>query len=89
MILGALLDLGVPARVVREGLAGLGLKGLRMRAEQVRRGPFAARYVQFVAPKAAVTERPYKEIRKLLDGSGTESELVDYDDLVKGAPRGR
>lgn len=67
MILGALLDLGVPARVVREGLAGLGLKGLRMRAERVRRGPFAARYVQFVAPEAAVTERPYKEIRKLLE----------------------
>jgi uncharacterized protein (TIGR00299 family) protein len=66
MILGALLELGVPARVVRDGLAGLRLEGLRMRAERVRRGPFAARYVRFSAPPASVRERPYREIRKLL-----------------------
>jgi uncharacterized protein (TIGR00299 family) protein len=67
MILGALLDLGVPARVVREGLRGLGIEGIRMRVERVRRGPFAARYVRFRGPDRDRTERRYREIRCLIE----------------------
>jgi uncharacterized protein (TIGR00299 family) protein len=66
MILGALLDAGVPSRVVREGLGKLGIEGIRMRVQRVRRGALAARYVGFRGPERDSRERRYREIRKLL-----------------------
>jgi hypothetical protein len=66
MILGALLDLGVPARIVREGLRALGLGGVRLSVERVRRGPIAARYVRFGVPRRLDRERTYRQIRAAL-----------------------
>ncbi len=66
MLLGALIDLGVPARVVREGVRGLGVDGIRMRVSRVKRGAVEARYVSFSGPARSSRERRYREIRKLL-----------------------
>jgi uncharacterized protein (TIGR00299 family) protein len=52
MVLGALLDLGLPRRDLLADLAGIGLRfDLRVRA--VRRGPIAAKYVDVRVPGAA------------------------------------
>ncbi len=69
MILGALLELGAPARSVRETLAKLGIEGLRMRVSRVRRGAFAAAYVSFPAPVRNAAERRFSAIRKLLESA--------------------
>jgi uncharacterized protein (TIGR00299 family) protein len=42
MLLGVLLDLGLPLGDLQDGLAALGLTGFTLRAERVRRGPIAA-----------------------------------------------
>ena len=77
MILGALLDLGVPARVVRDGLAALGLEGVRMRVRRVHRGALAARHVEFRGPERSPCERRYREIRKLLERAALPPGVVE------------
>lgn len=77
MILGALLDLGVPSSTVRAGLRGLGIDGIRMRVERVHRGPIAARYVRFQAPRRGSVERRYAEIRSSLERSRLASRVRD------------
>jgi len=49
MTLGALLDAGVPAEPVIEGIASLGLP-IQIKVEKVRKGGFAATYVKIEAP---------------------------------------
>ena len=46
MILGALVDAGVPLTVLKEAVASLGLPGLEVAAEKVMRGGFAATRVE-------------------------------------------
>ena len=38
MVLGALLDLGLPSKVLDEGWRKLGLKGFQLNAQKVQRG---------------------------------------------------
>lgn len=66
MLLGALLELGAPARAVRAALAGLGLDGLRMRVTKVRRGSLAASYVAFRGPARTPRQRRWRSIRRLI-----------------------
>ena len=73
MLLGSLLGLGVPAKVVRSALAALGVEGLRMRVSSVQRGPISACYVSFTGPRRDRLERRFASIRALLEnGSGPE-----------------
>jgi hypothetical protein len=67
MILGALLDLGAPARAVREAVASLGVERIAMRVSKVTRGPLAARHVSFRGPRRSAVERKFGAIRALLD----------------------
>ncbi len=67
MLLGSLLGLGVPAKVVRGALASLGIEELRMRVSSVRRGPISARYVSFAGPRRSSVERKFASIRALLE----------------------
>ena len=48
MILGALVDAGVPLTVLKEAVAALGLPGLAVEARKVMRGGFAATKVDVV-----------------------------------------
>lgn len=50
MTLGALIDAGVDAEQIRHGVDSLGLP-VQLRVEKVRKGGFAATYVQVVAPE--------------------------------------
>ncbi len=69
MILGALLDLGVPAKVVRGAVRSLGIGEIAMRVSKVRRGALAARWVGFRGDARTARERRWASIRKLLSGS--------------------
>ena len=66
MILAALLELGVPAKFVRETLRGLDIEGLRLRVSQVKRGALAATYVAFSGPTRNARERRFAAVRALL-----------------------
>ena len=57
MLLGALLDAGVPRRVVRESIASLGIDGIRLRVSSVTRSGLAARYVRIAGPKRDARQR--------------------------------
>jgi uncharacterized protein (TIGR00299 family) protein len=52
MVLGALVDLGVPRSALEEELAGLGLD-FRFRIRRVRRGVLAARHLDVLVPQKA------------------------------------
>lgn len=67
MILGALLDLGVPARVVRDALRALDVGTIAMRVSKVRRGALAARWLSFRGGARSSEERRWKSIRALLE----------------------
>ncbi len=67
MILGSLLELGAPARALREVLGKLGIEGLHMRVSRVKRGAFQASYVSFRAPARSAPERRFASIRALLE----------------------
>lgn len=77
MFLGALLDAGLPARALREDLAGLGVDHT-LRIQRVKRGALAARYVSVGVPRKKAKRggahadghhhgRHYDEIRRQLD----------------------
>ena len=69
MILGALLDLGVPAKVVRDAVRALGVGEVRMRVQKVRRGSLAARWVSFRGEPRTARDRRWKSIRELLESA--------------------
>lgn len=72
MILGALLDLGAPAKVVRRAVRSLGIGEITMRVSKVRRGALAARSVSFRGDARTARERRWASIRKVLSGSDLE-----------------
>ena len=73
MLLGSLLDLGVPVKVVRRALESLGIDELRMNVSGVKRGPISASYVSFAASPESPAEREFASIRALLEpGSGAD-----------------
>ncbi len=49
MLLGALLDLGLPRKQLMDGLSGLGLE-FQLRVKSVHRGPLAAKHVDVMVP---------------------------------------
>jgi hypothetical protein len=66
MVLGALLDLGLPRRQLEADLAALGLRH-RLRVRRVRRGALRACHVEVQVPRARHGHgRRYGEIRALL-----------------------
>lgn len=78
MFLGAMLDAGLPRKVLESDLAGLGVD-YRLRVRNVMRGAVRARYVQIGIPREARRRNPghhdmrYAEIRALLE----RAELAD------------
>jgi uncharacterized protein (TIGR00299 family) protein len=66
MLLGALLDLGVPRRTVRQAIGRLGLEPVRMYVEEVHRGALAALHVRFAGGARTPRERRWRTIRQLL-----------------------
>src|SRR5437588_11844817 len=64
MTLGALLDAGVDAEAVRAGIDSLGLP-VRLNVQKVRKGGFAATFVQVEAPEEH-KHRHLKHVEEIL-----------------------
>ncbi len=69
MVLGALVDAGVPVEVLRGELAKLELPGYRLTAEQVRRAGIAATQVQVALEQQEQPARRLADIGNLITGS--------------------
>jgi len=102
MTLGALVDLGVPLEVIRDGLATLPFAGWSLRAERVQRSSIAATqvHVDIVAAAGAQDHRHPADILTLLKTGGlteracawasaTFLRLAQAEAAVHGMPIGK
>ncbi len=80
MMLGALLDLGLPRRTLQADLRRLGVRHA-LRVRRVRRGALAARYVKVSAP-GRPARRNWAEIRRLLRGSRLAPAIRELSEQV-------
>src|SRR5437868_5598393 len=77
MILGALVDVGVPLETLRTELAKLGLAGWSLSAREVKRGAFRATKVDVqVEPRAHEAHRHLGDIVRILEASGLAPSIV-------------
>jgi uncharacterized protein (TIGR00299 family) protein len=75
MLLGALVDLGLPLEQLREELARLHLAGYRLEARRVNRGGLAATKVDVVVDPAVARDRRLRDILALVDASALDGEV--------------
>ena len=69
MTLGALVDVGLSPRALRQGLKALPVSGYRLKVSKVRRGAIHATKVDVVISKVAEKRRSWTQIRRLLSTS--------------------
>ncbi len=69
MTLGALVDVGLSPRALRQGLKALPLSGYRLKISKVHRGAIHATKVDVVISKVAEKRRSWTQIRRLLSTS--------------------
>lgn len=86
MLLGALLDAGADADLVRSGLSRLAVEGLELRVGRTRRGPLDAARVEVRAPPAQ-PHRGLREVGELVEGArlpprARERALTTFDRLA-------
>lgn len=69
MTLGALVDVGLSPRTLRQGLKGLPVSSYRLKVSKVQRGTIHATKVDVVIPKVGAKRRSWPQIRRLLGAS--------------------
>ena len=69
MTLGALVDVGLSPRALRQGLKALPLSGYRLKVSKVYRGAIHATKVDVVIPGGTAKRRTWPQIRRLLSTS--------------------
>ncbi len=69
MLLGALLDAGLPEAVLRDGVAALGLAGVELARSTRRAGALCATRLSVRVEEAHQPHRSFAAIRALLDGA--------------------
>ena len=69
MTLGALVDVGLSPRALRQGLKALPVSGYRLKVSKVHRGAIYATKVDVVISKVAEKRRSWTQIRRLLSTS--------------------
>ena len=69
MTLGALVDVGLSPRALRQGLKALPVSGYRLKVSKVHRGALHATKVDVVISKVAEKRRSWTQIRRLLSTS--------------------
>ena len=69
MLLGALVDAGLPLETLREELATLGLKEFQLRSRKVEKHGISATKVDVIAPETQV-HRHLKDVLEIIDSSG-------------------
>jgi len=77
MLLGAVVDLGLPIERLREELARLPLTGYRIEAGRVSRAGLAATKVDVVTSAPETAHRHLRHILEILDRSTLETEVKD------------
>jgi len=77
MILGALVDAGVPLDELRADIGRLGISGLDLSAERVSRRGVAATKIHVAVPAGDKAHRHLHHIEKLIDGSTLDAETKD------------
>jgi uncharacterized protein (TIGR00299 family) protein len=77
MLLGAVVDLGLPIERLREDLGRLGVEGWRIESRRVDRSGLAATKVDVVAETAGQPHRHLKHVLAILDGSSLEAEVKE------------
>ena len=75
MLLGAVVDLGLPIDRLRDELAKLLLPGYRIEARSVTRSGLAATKVDVVPEGPSPAHRHLRHILELLEASGLEAEV--------------
>lgn len=73
MILGALVDAGLPVEELRSTLSLLKLPGLDVKAAKVKKGPFAATKVDILAQEEGHPHRRLTDLLEILEKSGLDS----------------
>ena len=91
MLLGALLDAGADAELVRSRIARLGVEGLELRVGRARRGPLDAARVEFAAPPGQPHRGP-AEVREIIEEGqlaprARERALATFDRLAAAEGR--
>lgn len=69
MTLGALVDIGLSPKALRQGLKALPVSGYRLKVSKVHRGAIHATKVDVVISKVAEKRRSWTQIRRLLSTS--------------------
>jgi uncharacterized protein (TIGR00299 family) protein len=75
MLLGALVDLGVPAQTLRQRIRELGLPGLALHVERVQQKGIAATKVDVLAPQEHA-HRHLPDIERILDASALPPPVI-------------
>lgn len=76
MVLGALLDLGLPVEILDQGLQMLGLAGVQVKHRRVQRGGLMGVQVE-VLDQGKRAFNNYSEMRKVIDASSLASEVKE------------
>jgi pyridinium-3,5-bisthiocarboxylic acid mononucleotide nickel chelatase len=77
MVLGAVVDLGLPIERLRGELERLGLPGYRLEASRVTRSGLASTHVDVVSEAPAAGHRHLRHILELLEASGLEADVKE------------
>ncbi|MBW2039177.1 MAG: nickel pincer cofactor biosynthesis protein LarC [Deltaproteobacteria bacterium] len=83
MILGALLDLGLPPEVLDEGWRMLGLKGAKLKVHEVLRGGLMGTQVEVVG-QGKTRIRSHKEMREMVTKSALPEGIKDLSLRILG-----
>ena len=81
MIVGALLDAGVPFEWLRDELGKLPLKGYKIRVEDVKRGGFGGKKFQVEIEEEQV-ERTLGDIKRIIEKSALSKDVKELSILV-------
>jgi uncharacterized protein (TIGR00299 family) protein len=82
MILGAVVDLGLPLDRLREDLANLPLSGYRLKATRVLRSGLAATKVDVLVEEEKPVHRHLGDIVRLLEASGLPAEVKEETEAL-------
>ena len=77
MLLGAVVDLGLPIEQLREELAKLALPGYRLESARVQRGGLAATKVDVIAETTDQPHRHLRHVLAILQGSSLEPRIKE------------
>jgi len=75
MILGALVDAGLPVPELQAAVDGLGVPGIRFSPEPVRRGPFRGTLVRVATDEHGHPHRHLADIEAILQGGSLEPQV--------------